>query len=235
MLTYGSITQPSPMGAADGLVLEDVDIYGSITQPSPMGAADGIVLEDIDIGSCFLQPEKRPYYGRKNDYIKNNNWGDFSKPIIYPDVSHQLKTSIDLRSPQEHLANIIKSFHISVIKLSTVFSVPWKLVYAWIDGDSLPNDEQLRLIMQFSHAADLFQAKGVVHTDSVLEIRMFDDRSMLDLIAEGTLTEDKMETLVKRAALLDEEYENLKIYQSTSQPHDEWRTTIVVPIMTETN
>ncbi|MBF0115431.1 MAG: hypothetical protein HQM04_10350 [Magnetococcales bacterium] len=80
-----------------------------------------------------------------------------------------------------------------------------------------------------------FQAKGVVHTDSVLEIRMFDDRSMLDLIAEGTLTEDKMETLVKRAAMLDEEYENLKIYQSTSQPHDEWRTTIVVPIMTETD
>ncbi|MBF0097456.1 MAG: hypothetical protein HQM04_08300, partial [Magnetococcales bacterium] len=135
--------------------------YGSITQPSPMGAADGLVLEDIDIVSCFLQLEKRPYYGGKNDYIRNNNWSDFSKPIIYPDISHQLKTSIDLRSPQEHLANIIQGFHISVVKLSTVFSVPWKLVYAWIDGDSLPNDEQLRLIIQFSHAADLFQATSL--------------------------------------------------------------------------
>ncbi len=134
-----------------------------------------------------------------------------------------------MNSHIQHLQNIKQTFNISVPQLAVVFSVPFKSIYCWLDGDITPNKEQYCSILQFSRAADVFKENGVVNTNLILEMRIFDDKSMLDLIADCKLTEDDLKVLVERALLLDKEYSEIRMYQSESKPHDDWHT-ITTPI-----
>lgn len=135
----------------------------------------------------------------------------------------------DIRSAAEHLANVRQVFNPAIADLATAFGVSRQATYKWINGESTPEDEKLERIRALSLAADAFQKAGVTRASSLLKMKAFEGRSLLDLVAAGQLFPEHTQTLLAEAKAMDAAYSRSGLAKSKAAPSDDWRAELSIP------
>jgi len=136
---------------------------------------------------------------------------------------------LDIRCAAEHLANIRQVLNPAIADLATTFGVSRQAMYKWIGGESTPEDDKLERIRSLSLAADAFQKAGVTRASSLLKMKAFDGRSLLDLVAAGKLVPEYAQTLIAEAQAMDAAYSRSGLAKSKAAPSDEWRAELSIP------
>lgn len=135
----------------------------------------------------------------------------------------------DIRSAAEHLANIRQVLNPAIADLATVFGVSRQAIYKWIGGESTPEADKLERIRSLSLAADAFQKAEVTRASSLLKMKAFDGRSLLDLVAAGQLAPEHSQTLIAEAQAMDAAYSRSGLAKSKAAPSDDWRAELSIP------
>ena len=188
--------------------------------PQPMGAAVVVITCALGgTGSVFALSHA-------------NEWGKMlGTRVPYFDVQTTDADAArpDIRSAAEHLANIRQVLNPAIADLATTFGVSRQAIYKWIGGESTPEDGKLERIRSLSLAADAFQKAGVTRASSLLKMKAFEGRSLLDLVAAGQLVPEHTQTLIAEAQAMEAAYSRSGLAKSKAAPSDDWRAELSIP------
>ncbi len=151
----------------------------------------------------------------------------FDVDVGMADVSQ--KPRPDLRSASDHLGNIRQVLNPAISDLATVFGVSRQAIYKWIGGEATPEPDKFERIRALSHAADAFRDAGITRASSMLKMKAFEGRSLLDLAAAGQLLQSQILSLIAEAQAMDAAYERSGLAKSKAKPSDDWRTEVSIP------
>ncbi len=135
----------------------------------------------------------------------------------------------DLRSASDHLGNIRQVLSPAISDLATVFGVSRQAIYKWIGGEATPEPDKFERIRSLSHAADAFRDAGITRASSMLKMKAFEGRSLMDLVAVGQLLPLHIQALIKEAQAMDAAYNRSGLAKSKAKPSDDWRTEVSIP------
>ena len=191
--------------------------HRSMPIPQPVGAAVVVIACALGgTGSVFALSHA-------------NEWGkmlDTRVPYFDVQTTDADAARPDIRSAAEHLANIRQVLNPAIADLATTFGVSRQAIYKWIGGESTPEDDKLDRIRSLSLAADAFQKAGVTRASSLLKMKAFEGRSLLDLVAAGQLLLQHAQTLIAEAQAMDAAYRRSGLAKSKAKPSDDWRAEI---------
>ena len=192
----------------------------SMPIPQPVGAAVVVIAWALGgTGSVFALSHA-------------NEWGkmlDTRVPYFDVQTAGVDIARPDIRSAAEHLANIRQVLNPAIADLATVFGVSRQAIYKWIGGESTPEADKLERIRSLSLAADAFQKAEVTRASSLLKMKAFDGRSLLDLVAAGQLAPEHSQTLIAEAQAMDAAYSRSGLAKSKAAPSDDWRAELSIP------
>ena len=135
----------------------------------------------------------------------------------------------DLRSASEHLGNIRQMLNPAIADLTMVFGVSRQAIYKWIGGEATPEPDKFERIRALSHAADAFRDAGISRAASMLKMKAFDGRSLMDLAAAGHLLPSHIQSLIAEAQAMDVAYDRSGLAKSKAKPSEDWRTEVSIP------
>lgn len=135
----------------------------------------------------------------------------------------------DVRSAAQHLTNIREVLNPAIADLVTVFGVSRQAIYKWIGGDATPEPDKFERICALSHAADAFRDAGITHASSMLKMKAFEGRSLMDLAAAGQLLPSHIQSLIAEARAMDAAYDRSGLAKSKAKRSDDWRTEVSIP------
>jgi len=135
----------------------------------------------------------------------------------------------DLRSASDHLTNIRQVLNPAVADLAAVFGVSRQAIYKWIGGEATPEPDNFERILVISHAADAFRDAGVARASSLLKMKAFEGRSLLDLAAAGQLGPSHIQLLITEAQTMDAAYDRSGLAKSRAKPSNDWRAEVSIP------
>lgn len=194
--------------------------HRSMPIPQPMGAAVVVIACALGgTGSVFALSHA-------------NEWGkmlDMRVPYFDVQTTDADAARPDIRSAAEHLANIRQVLNPAIVDLAMVFGVSRQAIYKWIGGESTPEDDKLERIRSLSLAADAFQKAGVTRVSSLVKMKAFESRSLMDLVAAGQLLPEHTQTLIAEANAMDATYNRSGLAKSKAVPSDDWRSELSIP------
>lgn len=194
--------------------------HRSMPIPQPVGAAVVVIACALGgTGSVFALSHA-------------NEWGkmlDTRVPYFDVQTTDADAARPDIRSAAEHLANIRQVLNPAIADLATAFGVSRQAIYKWIGSESTPEDDKLERIRTLSLAADAFQKAGVTRASSLLKMKAFEGRSLLDLVAAGQLVPEHTQMLIAEAQAMDAAYSRSGLTKSKAAPSDDWRAELSIP------
>ena len=117
----------------------------------------------------------------------------------------------------------------AIADLATVFGVSRQAIYKWIGGEATPEPDKFERIRALSHAADAFRDAGITRASSMLKMKAFEGRSLMDLAAAGQLLPSHIQSLIAEAQAMDGAYDRSGLAKSKAKPSDDWRTEVSIP------
>jgi transcriptional regulator with XRE-family HTH domain len=162
------------------------------------------------------------------------NWVSYIKPR----VSFVLDTTsaigeeiayLDVRKPAEHIENIRHIFNISISDLADFMGVSRQAIYKWLTGSSVPEQAKQDRIITLSRIADEFQAAGISRVGSLLKMKAFGGRSLLDILLTGENPMEYIAALIHEARVMEASYRQSGLSSSTAQPTNDWQSSISIP------
>lgn len=135
----------------------------------------------------------------------------------------------DLRSASQHLANIRAVLNLAISDLAGVLGVSRQAIYKWIREETTPEREKFDRIVVLSHVADDLREANIKHISSLLKMKMFEGRSLLDLAASNGLYSSHVRKLVEEARQMAAAYERSGLATSKAKPTEDWRTEWSIP------
>jgi transcriptional regulator with XRE-family HTH domain len=135
----------------------------------------------------------------------------------------------DFRSASDHLSNIRQVLNPAISDLATVFGVSRQSIYKWISGEATPEPDKFERIRALSQASDALRDAGVARASSMLKMKAFEGRSLMDLAAAGQLVPSHIQSLIAEAQVMDATYDRSGLAKSRAKPSDDWRTDVSIP------
>ena len=135
----------------------------------------------------------------------------------------------DLRSASDHLGNIRQVLNPAIADLATVFGVSRQAIYKWIGGEATPEPDKFERIHALSHAADAFRDADITRASSMLKMKAFEGRSLMDLAAAGQLLPSHIQSLIAESQAMDAAYDRSGLAKSKAKPSEDWRTEVSIP------
>lgn len=168
-----------------------------------------------------------------------SNWRDYVQPRVnFSIVEKDEKpvdnlNKVDLRSPYEHIENIKDILNVSVSELASVCGVTRQSIYKWLSGSSSPEPENLEALISLSHVADAFDQSKVNRAEHMAKVKMFNGKSILDLVREKENIREEVAALIKEAMVMEASYEKSGLSQSSAKPNNNWQSYVSIPGSTE--
>lgn len=135
----------------------------------------------------------------------------------------------DVRTAVEHLENIRKVLNPQVADLASLFDVSRQAIYKWLAGTSMPEDDKFDRIVQLSRIADAFQSSGVSRAGTLLKMKTFGGRSLMELIASREVKDEHVAALIAEAKAMERSYQRSGLTTSKSQPTNDWQSSVSIP------
>lgn len=140
---------------------------------------------------------------------------------------------VDVRTPLEHLENIRTVLNPAVSDLASVFDVSRQAIYKWLSNDSKPEPEKLARVQALSQIADAFKDAGVVRAGSLLKMKTFGDRSLMDIVKAGADWREAVDVLIAESRAMESAYERSGLAKSKAKPTSDWQTSQSIPASRE--
>ena len=135
----------------------------------------------------------------------------------------------DVRTPAEHVENIRKVLNPPVADLAVLFDVSRQAIYKWLTGTSAPEVAKLGRILELSRIADAFQLAGISRAGTLLKMKTFDGRSLMDLIRFGENRQEHVSALITEATAMESSYKLSGLATSKSKLTSDWKSSISIP------
>ncbi len=139
----------------------------------------------------------------------------------------------DVRSAVEHIENIRSVLSPSVADLANLFDITRQAVYKWLSGDSIPEPEKLRRIVKLSQIADAFNAEKISRASSLLKMKTFNGRSLMDLLKTGEDCTAQVVALIAEAKAMEASYKRSGLASSKAKPTSDWQSYVSIPGLPE--
>lgn len=140
---------------------------------------------------------------------------------------------VDVRTPLEHLENIRTVLNPAVSDLASVFDVSRQAIYKWLSNDSKPEPEKLYRIQALSHIADSFKEAGVARAGSLLKMKTFGGRSLLDIVKARDDWRAAVDVLISESRRMDLAYERSGLAKSKAKSTSDWLASQSIPASRE--
>lgn len=172
--------------------------------------------------------------GTVYEVARNKQWQSYIKQRVHfsfesPQQVQYSPSRIDTRSPSEHLSNIKEVFDVTVSWLASILDVSRQSVYKWISNRAQPEEGKAKFLSDLSQAADYFRDSGVVRAGSLLKMKAFDGKSLVDLILAGENYADHVSILIAESRAVEESYRLSGLPSKTTPPTSEWQSLISIP------
>ncbi len=151
-----------------------------------------------------------------------------SMPLAQQKTNDSAANSADLRSPADHLMRIKEVLKPTISDLASVFGVSRQSVYKWIGGVT-PDNTKIESIKVLSSVADTFEREGVDHASSIIKMKAFDGKSLMDLVRDKKFNDKHLGNLMAEVTAMKSAYSRSGVESSTSEPSDDWRSSISIP------
>jgi len=138
-------------------------------------------------------------------------------------------STMDLRTPLEHLQNIRTILNPPVAELASLFDVSRQAVYKWLAEDSSPESDKVARITELSNIADAFKEAGIHRAGTLLNMKLFDGRSLFDLLKANRPYQEQVKELIAEAKIMEAAYEQSGLSQSNAKPTNDWLSTVSIP------
>lgn len=135
----------------------------------------------------------------------------------------------DVRSSVEHIENIRSVLSPSVADLANLFDITRQAVYKWLSGDSIPEPEKLHRIVKLSQIADAFNAAKISRAGSLLKMKTFNGRSLMDLLKTGEDCTAQVAALIDEAKAMEASYKRSGLASSKAKPTSDWQSYVSIP------
>lgn len=114
------------------------------------------------------------------------------------------------RSPQENLKHIKNVFSPSIQDLANTFNVSRQSVYNWMNGETVADDNLVKLI-DLAEAADIFESANIKVSPMILKGRLVDGKNIFQIVREGgsakyaatRIVETQQRTEAQRSTLIE--------------------------------
>lgn len=135
----------------------------------------------------------------------------------------------DVRTPAEHVENIRKVLNPAIADLANLFDISRQAIYKWLSGESSPEPEKMDRLLELSRIADAFSAANILRAGSMLKMKTFDGRSLMDLLKAGESCSAQVATLIAEAKAMEASYGRSGIAESKAKPTSDWQSSISIP------
>lgn len=135
----------------------------------------------------------------------------------------------DVRTAAQHLSNIRQVLNLAISDLAIAFGVSRQAIYKWLSDDATPEPDKRERIVTLSRVADAFRDAGVSRASALLKMKAFDGRSLLELLPEGKLRQEDVQTLIAEAKAMDALYASSGLSGSRTKPTADWQTSVSIP------
>lgn len=187
--------------------------------PNTAGAA-AIILLLSGTGSVYAMP--------RAEYWREHVQPRVAFAVEKMQASDDDLTRVDVRTPEEHLKNIRNILNPSVADLASLFGCTRQAIYKWLAGSSSPEAEKLQQIKILSEIADAFANAGIDRADSLLKMKTFNGKSILDLIKAGENNNEHVAALIAEARVMEANYVRSGILHSKAKLTNDWKTGISI-------
>ncbi|WP_153002048.1 XRE family transcriptional regulator [Pantoea dispersa] len=135
----------------------------------------------------------------------------------------QIEATPDLRSPEEHLANVRNIIALPMSELAKELNVTRQALYKWLSSESQPDSlEKIEHIKRLSAVADLLRENQLSNGKSLVKMKVFSGASLLDVLKTSPDWEEKAQTLVNEAVAMKETAKNSGMLNSKAQSSTDW-------------
>lgn len=148
-------------------------------------------------------------------------------------INKSEKLAPDLRTAVEHLENIRHIFNIPVSNIADLLNVSRQAVYKWLAGNSTPEQEKQTIIRTLSQIADKFHEAKLSRADTLLTMKVFGDRSLMDIVFSGEDPSQHITALIQEAKIMQASYEKSGLPSSKAKPTNSWQSYISIPHSSE--
>lgn len=193
-------------------------------QPFRNAAQAAFVVMLAGTGSAYGMDRSdtwRPYLQHRVPFILETN------------VQGNKIERVDVRTPLEHLENIRTVLSPAVSDMASIFDVSRQAIYKWLSNDSKPEPEKLARVQALSQIADAFKDAGVVRSSSLLKMKTFADRSLVDIVKAGEDWHEAVNVLISESRAMERAYERSGLAKSKAMPTSDWQTTQSIPASRE--
>ena len=176
--------------------------------------------------------------GSVYDFERTETWRHHIQPRVdfIVDATNEPNengTRLDIRTAGEHIENIRSALSPPVSDLAALFDVSRQSVYKWVAGSSIPEEDKLEKIKELSRIADAFRLAGVSRAGSLLKMKAFGGRSLMDLIKSDQNRPEHVASLIDEARTMESSYAQSGLASSKSQPTNDWQSSVSIPGTTE--
>jgi DNA-binding transcriptional regulator YiaG len=171
-------------------------------------------LDHIDLWRTHLQP-------RVSFELEGNE--SATQDLIKPDV----------RSITEHIENIRSILNPTVSDLANLLDISRQAVYKWLTGDSSPEADNKEQIVALSKIADAFKDANISRADSMLKMKAFDGKSLLDMLKSGQSCDQYVQALIAESRKIEKSYNQSGLATSKTKPNNNWLSSVSIPGSTE--
>jgi transcriptional regulator with XRE-family HTH domain len=138
-------------------------------------------------------------------------------------------STLDVRTAVEHIENIRSVLNPSVADLANLFDITRQAVYKWLSGDSIPEPEKLERIEKLSRIADAINAAKISRASSLLKMKTFNGRSLMDLVKAGEDCTTHVTALIAEAKAMEASYDLSGLASSKAKPTSDWQSYVSIP------
>ncbi|WP_445620646.1 helix-turn-helix domain-containing protein [Kushneria sp. Sum13] len=137
--------------------------------------------------------------------------------------------NIDTRSASQKLKAAQESLHLSVSDLSRIFGVSRQAIYKWLSDENRPTTEYNLMIDQIGELEHAVAKSNISNRHNLLKVKAFSEGSANDLLKSGSLTTDKIKSLLAKIEDSETKAKVVKSKASGIERNTDWKSSISIP------
>ena len=204
-------------------------LFNSTSLNSSSGPGTSTIAASAFVFALTLQGTGSSY-----DASSLAQWRQYVQPRVPVQIGEDdglssTSDAVDVRSAADHLKNIRSELDPSISDMAHLFEVSRQMVYKWMAGGSEPRAATMQRIQALSQTADRFSEAQLDRPGSLLKLKAFDGKCLLDLLKEDADIQEPVQALIAEARKMDAAYRESGLADTKASPSSDWQSYVSVP------
>lgn len=127
------------------------------------------------------------------------------------------------------MQNIKETLGLNISEIAAFLQVSRQAVYKWLANTSKPEESTLARINTLSIVADAFKKEGIQRGGILLNVKILNEDSLIDLILSGKPYREALSALIHETKISKSNYQKSALSQAQGNATNDWQATISIP------